>query len=59
MLRTRRPYPPECRREELRLVRASEEEYPIPKIATELGVTPGTLRNWVKQDELDAGEREG
>lgn len=43
----------------LRLVRASDEEHPIPKIAMEPGVTAETLRNWVKQDKIDAGEREG
>jgi len=59
MPRTRPPYPPEFRREAIRLVRASDEEHPIPKIATELGVTAETLRNWVKQDGIDAGEREG
>ena len=59
MPRTRPPYPPEFRREAIRLVRASEEERPIPKVARELGVTPETLRNWIKQDEIDAGEREG
>ena len=42
------------------MVRASEEDHPIPKIATELGVSSETLRNWVKQDAIDAvGEREG
>jgi transposase len=40
-------------------VRASEEEHPIPKVAKELGVTAETLRNWLKQDEIDSGEREG
>jgi len=57
--RTRPPYPPEFRREAIRLVRASDEEHPIPRIAKDLGVTAETLRNWVKQDEINAGEREG
>jgi transposase len=28
-------------------------------VAKELGVTAGTLRSWVEQDEIDSGEREG
>ena len=59
MPRTRPRYPSEFRREAIRLVRASNEEHPIPKLAKELGLTAETLRNWVKQDENDAGEREG
>ncbi len=59
MPRTRPPYPPEFRRGAIRLVRVSDEEHPIPKVAKELGLTAETLRNWVKQDENDAGEREG
>ena len=59
MPRTRSPYPSEFRREAIRLVRASDEEHPIPKVATELGVTAETLSNWVKQDDIDAGERQG
>jgi transposase len=57
--RIRPPYPPEFRREAVRLGRASSEGRPIPKIACELGVIAETLRNWLKQDEIDAGEREG
>jgi transposase len=57
--RTKPPYPPEFRREAVRLVRASEEKHPIPTIATELGVSVETLRNWVKQEEIDEGQREG
>ena len=52
-------YPPEFRREAIRLVRASEEEHPIPGIAREIGISDGTLRNWVNQDEIDSGERTG
>ena len=59
MPRTRPPYPPEFRREAIRLVRASGEEHPIPRIATELGVSVETLRNRLKQEEIDEGEREG
>jgi transposase len=53
-------YPPEFRREVIRLVRASDEEHPIPPgIAREIGCSDGTLRNWVNQDEIDSGERTG
>jgi transposase len=52
-------YPPEFRREAIRLVRASDEEHPIPGIAREIGVCDGTLRKWVKQEEIDSGQRTG
>jgi len=57
--RTTPPFPPEFRRETIRLVRTSDEERPIPKVAQKLGVTAETLRTWVKQDEIDTGQREG
>ncbi len=57
MPRTRPPYPPEFRREAIELMRSSGE--PIGQIAKDLGCTEQTLRNWVKQAEIDVGRREG
>ena len=49
--------PPEFKREALRLVRSSDRS--IPKIAKELGVSDDSSRSWVKQADIDRGEREG
>jgi transposase len=53
--RTRPAYPPEFRREAVELVRSSGRS--IPQVANELGVSPQSLRSWVKQVQLDRGER--
>jgi transposase len=37
----------------------SSPERTIPQIAKELGVSDNSLRNWVKQTQIDQGEREG
>ena len=57
MPRTRPPYPPEFRQEAVRLVRSSGK--PQAQIARELGVAGETLRSWLRQAEIEAGEREG
>lgn len=57
MPRTRPPYPPEFRREAVRLVRSSGRR--VSEAARELGVSAESMRKWVKQTEIDAGEREG
>ena len=51
-------YPPEFKREAVRLVRSSPDRS-IAQIAKDLGVSDNSLRNWVKQFEIDLGEREG
>ncbi len=51
-------YPPEFKQEAVRLVRSSPNRS-VAQIARELGVSDNSLRNWVKQTELDQGERGG
>jgi transposase len=50
------PYPPEFRAEAIRLVRAGDRT--LPEIADDLGVSAQSLRNWVKQADLDEGRRD-
>ena len=56
MPRTRPPYPPEFRQEAVRLFRSSGKSQ--REIARDLGVAGETLRSWIRQAEIDAGERE-
>jgi transposase len=57
MPRTRPPYPEPFRREAVELVRSSGR--PVKEIAKDLGVTEQSLRNWVRQYEVDVGKRHG
>ena len=57
MPRTRPPYPEQFRREAVELVRRSGR--PVSEIAKDLGVTEQSLRNWVKQADVDAGRAHG
>jgi transposase-like protein len=51
MGKTGRLYSPEFKEEAVRLVKSSDEKYPISKIARDLDVATETLRKWVKQAE--------
>ena len=57
MPRAKPQYPPQFKAEATELVRSSGKS--ISQIAQELGVSATSLRNWVKQDQIDQGERQG
>lgn len=57
MPRTRPPYPPEFKAEAVKLARSSEK--PLSELAHDLGVSTGTLHNWLKQQHIDSGKRDG
>jgi transposase len=52
-----RKYPPELRERAVRLWRDSDPRPPIAQVARKLGIHPEALRNWIRQDEADRGER--
>jgi transposase len=57
-------YPLDLRERAVRLVQEHTGEYPsqwaaLTSIATKCGMTPETLRKWVRRAEVDAGSRPG
>src|SRR5919107_1864581 len=57
-------YPPELRERAMRLVREHRDEHPsewaaIESVAGKLGMTPETLRTWLRRDEIDHHQRPG
>ena len=54
MPKTHHPYPPEFRQQILELVRAGRSP---DELAAEFEPTAQTIRNWIKQSELDQGQR--
>ena len=55
MPRTRPPYPPEFRAEAVELIRSGTKS--IVELSRDVGVTDQTLRNWLRQADLDSGRR--
>jgi transposase len=54
--RTRPPYPPEFRVETVRLLRSGATT--IRQVSQDVGVSQQTLRNWLRQADLDDGRRD-
>jgi transposase len=52
-----RKYPVELRERAVRLYRESDPKPVIAQLARQLNVHPEALRNWIRQDEADRGER--
>src|SRR5688572_8170036 len=57
-------YPSELRERAMRLVREHRTEHAsewaaIQSVATKLGMTPETLRQWLQRDAVDQGRRPG
>ena len=51
------PYPLAFRREAVELLKRSGKSVPV--LASELGVSPQSLRNWARQIDIDEGRRDG
>ena len=51
-------YPDELRARAVRLYRESDPKPVVRRLAEQLNVHPEALRNWIRQDEADRGERD-
>ena len=61
---SQRRYPPELRERAVRMVREAiaeggESFGVVTRVARQLGIGVESLRNWVKQAEIDGGQRPG
>jgi len=54
-----RPYPREFRDDVVRVARNRDDGVTIEQIATEFGVHPMTLHKWMRQADIDEGNKPG
>lgn len=56
-----RRYPAEFRQGAVELARSfqGKDEKPLRQLASDLGISAQTLRNWLKQADINEGRREG
>lgn len=56
-------HPPEFRRRAVELANQRDENgdrvTPIAQIAHDLGIADSCLRNWIRQEEIETGKRDG
>ena len=55
--RPRRKFSVEFKRDAVEIVRSSDKS--MAEVARELGIYDSSLGNWVRQDQIDRGERDG
>ena len=55
--RSRRKFSDEFKRDAVEIVRSSDRS--ITEVARELGIYDSSSGNWVRQDRIDRGERQG
>lgn len=54
-----RKVPSELRQRAIRMVRESDGQGAVRRVAAQLGFNPETVRRWVRQARIDDGERPG
>lgn len=54
---TNPPYPQEFKAEAVKLARCSDKR--LSEVASDLGIATETLKNWLRQQDIDIGKREG
>lgn len=52
-----RPHPEEFRRRAVQLARTGDQS--LGQIARDLGISESCLRNWMRKDEIETGDRDG